>query len=96
MDADARREPIRWSETMRAEAPGFLAFAPSPAELRALGSMNFVTSVGERSAPARQAAAESLRRAARVPVRTVPAAGHLAHVDAPEALAALVREVARR
>lgn len=90
-----REGPTRWAAAVRAEAPGFLAFEPTADQLSVLSAVRFVTTVGERSGPERHAAAASLRRATHVRVRTVTGAGHLAHVDAPDAFAALIAEVAR-
>jgi pimeloyl-ACP methyl ester carboxylesterase len=69
----------------------FLGFEPrTPAP----GSGPVVITVGENSPDVRYEAAAVLSRELGFPVRVVPGCGHAAHLDAPEAFAALLLDVA--
>jgi pimeloyl-ACP methyl ester carboxylesterase len=73
------------------EARAFAEVAPSAAALARLRPVAGVTTtVGATSGPERRSAATVLASLARVRVESVPDAGHLAHVDAPAAFAAVV------
>jgi pimeloyl-ACP methyl ester carboxylesterase len=92
-DGVAERELL-----VRAEVAAFAAFAPSADALEALRTapVRVVVSTGARSPSPRRAAASVLASlAGAIPV-TVPGCGHLAPVDAPVELGALVRDEARR
>lgn len=82
-------EAARW----QAEVAAFAAFAPTVADLISLAPLPITVSVGERSGPERREAAEVLERHAAVALATVPGSANAPHLDAPEALAALVRHV---
>lgn len=91
-DAVAERDGL-----VRAEVAAFAAFAPGAEALAALRDcpVRIVVSTGERSATPRRAASSVLATlAGAVPV-TIPGCGHLAPVDAPVALTALVSDEAR-
>jgi pimeloyl-ACP methyl ester carboxylesterase len=65
----------------------FRAFEPSPPAAR--GGTVFIT-VGAQSPPIRHRAARALQDAFGYEFHVVPGAGHAVHLEAPEALAALV------
>lgn len=76
---------------IRAEVPHFAAWAPTPEELRTLDAVELVTTWGSaRPAPERAEAADVLARHAGAEVVEIERAGHLAHVDRPAELAAVV------
>lgn len=90
--SDAEREAIvadgpRW----RSEIPEFAAFDPTEAELRSLGALPVLVTVGGRSSEERYAAAGVLARLAGAEVEVVPGAGNAVQLDAPVPFARLVR-----
>jgi pimeloyl-ACP methyl ester carboxylesterase len=76
----------RW----RGEVAQFAAFAPSAAELEAIGTLPLLVTVGERSGPERWAAAQVLVRCSGARATRIPAAGNAVQLDAPDAFAALI------
>jgi pimeloyl-ACP methyl ester carboxylesterase len=77
-------------DLVAAEARAFAELAPTGSELARLRPTSpLVTTVGALSGPERRSAATVLSSLTRARVETVPGAGHLAHVDAPEAFAAV-------
>lgn len=72
---------------VRAEVPGFLEFAPSADELRALRAVPLVSSVGGSSRAQRMAAAQVLAGIAGARLEVVRDVGHLLQLDAPAVLA---------
>lgn len=72
---------------VRHEVPGFLAFAPSIADLRRLRAIPVVSSVGSLSRAQRMAAAQILAEHAGARLEVVRGAGHLLQLDAPAVLA---------
>jgi pimeloyl-ACP methyl ester carboxylesterase len=93
-DQRARVAADAW--VVRAEVPGFLAFAPDPADLAGLAPLaatgRLAATLGERSPAARVQAAEVLRAHTGAPVHLVPGAGHLPQIDAPDAFARVVAD----
>ena len=80
-------EAPRW----RAEIPRFAEFDPTDAELRRLGALPVLATVGGRSSEERYAAAGVLARLAGAEVEVVPGAGNAVQLDAPVPFARLVR-----
>lgn len=76
----------RW----RAEIPQFAAFDPTEEELRSLGRLPVLATVGGRSSEERYAAAGVLARLAGAAVEVVPGAGNAVQLDAPVPFARLV------
>ncbi len=76
---------------VRAEVPQFLRFEPDPVQLRALGGVALVSSVGEASPASRHAAAAAVAAHTGRAPSVLPGAGHLAQLECPSALAALLR-----
>jgi pimeloyl-ACP methyl ester carboxylesterase len=84
-DVAARAGPIT------AEALAFAEVAATPDDLSGLRRHGrLTTTVGATSGAERRSAAEVLRSLAGARVAEVPGAGHLAHVDAPDAFTAAV------
>lgn len=71
---------------VRREVPGFVAFAPSVADLRRLRDIPVVSSVGGSSRAQRMAAAQILAEHAGARLEVVRGAGHLLQLDAPAVL----------
>lgn len=90
---DGQHRSIAQAARWQAEVAAFAAFAPAITDLASLTALAVTVSVGERSGPERREAAEVLVRHAAVQLATVPGTGNAPHLDAPEALAALVRSV---
>jgi pimeloyl-ACP methyl ester carboxylesterase len=86
-----RAEARRWAGAVRQEMPLHVRFAPTVAELSALRAVPVVAAVGSRSGSERREAAGVLARHAGAATALVPAAGNLAHLDNPLALAAMMR-----
>lgn len=96
LDPAERRFAAARPDVVATEARRFAAVAPSAAELVAVrrrGSLT--TTIGSRGGPGRRGAAGVLRSLAGAAVTVVPGAGHLAHVDAPEAFATIALSVVR-
>lgn len=91
LDPSVRARAVEGAPRARAEIPVFAAFAPTTSELRVLRQRRVLVTVGGDSAPERHVAAEILAVMAGASVSVVPDAGNAAHVDAPEAFAALIR-----
>lgn len=88
LDPEARATTVRRPDLVDAEARAFAAVAPTPGDLAAVRlAGGLVTSVGEGSGPERHRAAAALARLSGCRVEVVAGAGHLAHVDAPDAFA---------
>ncbi|MGH9274342.1 MAG: alpha/beta fold hydrolase [Acidimicrobiales bacterium] len=75
----------------RAEVPMFAAFSPTAVELATLRRWPVLTTIGGHSGPERRAAAEVLATLAGASVAVVPDAGNAAQLDAPAALAGIIR-----
>jgi pimeloyl-ACP methyl ester carboxylesterase len=73
------------------DVPLFREFAPSAGDLRRLRDLPFATSRGARSPAARLRVLSVLSDLAWASAHTIPGSGHLAHLDNPAALTALVR-----
>ncbi len=69
----------------------FLDFEPGPLPP---GIGTIIITVGEHSPVARYEAAAALERELGLPARVLPGCGHAAHIEAPEAFAAILSEVA--
>ncbi|MHA6758716.1 alpha/beta fold hydrolase [Streptacidiphilus sp. PAMC 29251] len=78
-------------DAVRRDFAMFRAFEPTP--LPASG-VQLMTTVGALSPPARHTAARALRGLTGLPYRVLEGCGHAVHLEQPEALAAVVREVA--
>jgi 3-oxoadipate enol-lactonase len=79
------------AERVTAEALAFAEVAATPDDLSGLRRHGrLTTTVGATSGAERRSAAEVLRSLAGARVAEVPGAGHLAHVDAPDAFTAVV------
>jgi pimeloyl-ACP methyl ester carboxylesterase len=78
-------------DAVRRDFAMFRAFEPARPARPVAGVL---TTVGAQSPPARLAAARALRDRTGLPYRVLPGCGHAAHLERPEVLAALVREVA--
>ena len=89
-DAD-RATVVERPELVAAEARAFAAVTPTAEDLATIGR-RLTTTVGARSGPERREAAAVLASlaGAGADVVTVDGAGHLAHVDAPDAFAAVI------
>jgi pimeloyl-ACP methyl ester carboxylesterase len=83
----ALERAARW----RAEIPAFAGFAPTGADLARAGACPVLTTVGAHSDLVRRDVACVLERFCGASAASVPGAGNLAQVDAPEELAAIVR-----
>ena len=86
-----RAEARRAASVVRQEMALHARFAPTPADLAGLRGIPVVAAVGGRSGPERREAAGVLVRHAGAVTALVPDAGTLAHLENPDALAALVR-----
>ena len=84
--AGSAAQSARW----QGEIAQFAAFDPSVADLAALRPLPILATIGTRSAPARWAAAEVLRRWADAELVEVPSAGNAVQLDAPAAFAELI------
>jgi pimeloyl-ACP methyl ester carboxylesterase len=94
--APAWRDDVeRHAAATRSEAPFYPAFSPTGPQLAGLADAGVVASVGARSGPNRLEAAAVLRDLG-LSTPTVPEAGHLAHLESPDAFAALVESVTHR
>lgn len=89
--ADQRDAIVAEAPRWRAEIPQFAAFDPTEAELRSLGALPVLVTVGGRSGEERYAAAGVLARLAGAAVEVVPGAGNAVQLDAPVPFARLVR-----
>lgn len=91
LDDEARAEVVAGASRWRLEIGAFAAFEPSARQLRRLAPVALVASVGAESDPDRRACAAVLHDLVGAEVALVPGAGNAAHLDAPDALATLVR-----
>lgn len=89
---EVRRDVLVHAPVVRAEVPGFVAFAPTDLEA-ATSTTRIVTTVGRTSGPARQEVADVLA-AAGAEVVPIDGAGHLVQLERPDAWADLVAGVA--
>jgi pimeloyl-ACP methyl ester carboxylesterase len=89
LPAHAHRFAADHAGVVRAEARSFAAFAPSAAELAAI-SVPLVVTAGARSHPRRRAAAARLGDLAPVRTACIADAGHLVHIERPEAFAEVI------
>jgi len=78
---------------VRTEVPHFLAFSPSPAQLRDLAGEAVVSTVGEASPSSRHLAAAAVAAHTGSSPMSVPGIGHLAQVEGPDALAGALRDL---
>jgi pimeloyl-ACP methyl ester carboxylesterase len=88
---DGRRSANGQVDRWRAEIAAFAAFDPSAADLASLRTRALLVTVGGRSGPERQAAADALRHVAGASLAVVPESGNAAQVDAPAAFAKIIR-----
>jgi pimeloyl-ACP methyl ester carboxylesterase len=86
---DWRINVERYGAATRHEAALFAELALDEADLRALAGRDVLATVGERSAAPRHDLAATLARRG-VATRTIPRAGHLPVVEAPEEFAAVL------
>ncbi len=90
LPASERDAVTERSALVAEEARAFAEVAPTATDLARLRPVTGVTTtVGAASGPERRSAATVLASLARVPVASVPGAGHLPQVDAPAAFAAV-------
>lgn len=82
----SRAQAARW----QAEIPMFAAFEPTAGELSSLRDQPVLVTVGARSTVERRLAAAVLQNLAGVDVVEVPGAANAAHLDAPDAFAAVL------
>ena len=80
----------RW-QTVRAEVPEFIAFAPSAEALAGLEGLRLVATVGSRSPECRQLAAKVLESVAGATVLVLDGVRHLPHLEAPDRFASVIR-----
>ena len=92
LSPEVRRDVLVHAPVVRAEVPGFVAFAPTDLEA-ATPTTRIVTTVGRTSGPARQEVAEVLA-AAGAEVVPIDDAGHLVQLEQPKAWADVVAGVA--
>lgn len=90
LGADGRAASEALAPRWRGEVARFAAFAPSVADLEAIGTHPVLVTVGERSGPERWAAAQVLVRCSGARATRIPAAGNAVQLDAPDAFAALI------
>lgn len=81
------------ADIIAVEVPQFLAFSPSVEDLSALRSLRLVASHGSRSNQARRDVTTALAEHAGASVVQIEGAAHVAHVDTPEAFAAVLRDL---
>ncbi|MEW6583895.1 MAG: hypothetical protein AB1416_14165, partial [Actinomycetota bacterium] len=81
----------RAGDAVQHEVPHFAAFTPAAEELARLRRLPLVTTLGARSGEGRREAARALAIHAGARVVPLEGCGHLAQVEAPEALAAAAR-----
>ena len=86
--AQVRRDIRTAGPAVRSEIALFPAFAPSPADLRALRGLPLISSVGARSGPERHRAGQVLVSLTGGTAALTPS-GHLVQIEAPSSLAEL-------
>lgn len=81
------------ADVIAIEIPQFLAFSPSVADLATLRSLRMVASHGSLSNQARRDVTAALVKHAGAQEVQIEGAAHAAHVDTPEAFAAVIRDL---
>ena len=87
LDPSARARIAAGASRARGEIPLFAGFSPTVEELQSLHGLPLLTTVGERSDPARFDVAAVLAALAGAQLAVVPGAGNAVQLDAPAAFA---------